>query len=135
MARRQNDVQFSIEMDRRTFEWFNRTAPSKLKEARNKAVEAAGMVFADTAKAITTEEDHIDTGLYVNSIGYSTGTPSNPIYDMKSGASETNLDIGADVRYAEPLEKRYGIMARGLDRGKERMERVAETQVKRILGL
>lgn len=135
MARRSTGLNLEIDVDRATYNWFGRNAPAKLKEARKKAVEAAGMVWADTAKAITTEEDHIDTGLYVNSIGYSTGSPSKPIHDFEETAGATHLDTGADVRYAEPLEKRYGIMSRALDRGKTRMQNVAETQVKNILGL
>lgn len=135
MAKSRNGIHFNIDIDRATYNWFNQVAPHKLKEARKNAVKAAGMVWADEAKAITTEEDHIDTGLYVNSIGYSTGSPSSPIYQLEEGASETSLDTGANVVYAAPLEKRFGIMARALDRGKDRMERVAETQVKNTLGL
>ena len=98
-------------------------------------MEAAGMAWADEAKQITRDEDHIDTGLYINSIAVSTGSPSQPIWELQEGANTTTLTAGADVEYAESLEKRYSIFARGLDVGKTRMQRVAETQVKNTLGL
>lgn len=128
------DISFDMKLDSRAKQFFQ-DAPQKLVEARKKAVEAMGMVWADTAKSITRSENHIDTGLYINSIGYSTGSPSNPLYDLQEGRNKTELKTGANVEYAESLEKRYAIMARGLDTGKSRMTRVAETQVKNTLGL
>ncbi|WP_306010538.1 hypothetical protein [Bacillus sp. MMSF_3328] len=124
-----------VNIDPRAIRWFQSNAPQRLVQARKNAVEAAGMVWADEAKGITRAEDHIDTGLYINSIGYSTGSPSNPIWDIQEGAQSTKLTAGADVEYAESLEKRYSIFMRGLDVGKNRMQRVAETQVKNTLGL
>lgn len=129
-----NDISFEIKIDNRAMQFFQ-GAPQKLMQARKKAVEAMGMVWADTAKSITRAENHIDTGLYINSLGYSTGSPSKPLYDLREGRNKTELRTGANVEYAESLEKRYGIMARGLDTGKSRMARVAETQVKNTLGL
>lgn len=128
-------MRINIEIDSRAYRFFEREAPRKLQEAKENAVEACGMVWADRAKQITTTEDHIDTGLYVNSIGYSTGSPSNPLYDMEKGRNETVLKIGADVEYAIHLEKRYSIFARALDSSESRMKSVATTQVKRTLGL
>jgi hypothetical protein len=128
------DISFDIKLDNRARQFFQ-GAPGKLKDARKRAVEAMGMVWADTAKGITRAEDHIDTGLYINSIGYGTGSPSSPLYDLTESRDKTELKIGANVEYAESLEKRYAIMARGLDNGKNRMARVAETQVKNTLGL
>lgn len=128
-------IKFNIDIDQRALNWFQRHAPQKLTQAREKAVEAAGMVWADGAKGITRAEDHIDTSLYINSIGYSTGTPSKPINEMSSSRNKTVLKIGADVAYAGHLEKRYAIMARALDTSESRMRRVAETQVKNTLGL
>lgn len=122
-----------ITIDRRALDWFQRNAPGKLQTARKRAVEAAGMVWADETKQITRDEDHIDTGFYINSIGYSTGSPSNPLYELDEGGGRTTLRIGADVPYAESLEKRYALMARGLDVAESRMRRVAETQVRDTL--
>lgn len=126
-------VKFRFKFDQRTLTFFERTAPKLLETARTRAVESAGMVWADETKDITTAEDHIDTGLYVNSIGYSTGSPSNPLYDLKDRNNVATLRIGADVEYAESLEKRYSLMVRGIDVGKNRMRKAAITQVKKTL--
>lgn len=121
----------------------------RLTEARLKAVEAAGMVWSDTTKELTRNEDHIDTSLYVNSIGYITNTPAtnksgkgekqatqdDVIYDIKEESDKTALKIGSNVSYAEHLEKRFSLMARGLDIAKPRMKAVADFQVKKALGL
>lgn len=128
-------INISVQIDRRALNYFQVQAPNRLMQARQNAVEAAGMVWADEAKEITTNENHIDTGLYVNSIGYSTGSPSNPLHELDHGRDQTVLKIGADISYAAALEKRYAIMARALDVGKSRMQNVAETQVKNTLGL
>lgn len=134
MAKKEG-INIAVTIDQRALRWFGNYAPQKLVEAKKKAVESAGMVWADEAKGITRAEDHIDTGFYVNSIGYSTGSPSNPLYELQEGSGKTTLRIGADVEYAATLEKRYSIMARGLDVGQSRMRQVAETQVKNTLGL
>lgn len=126
------DMGLTIEIDQRVLKFAN---PAVLKQARKKAVEAAGMVWADEAKSLTRREDHIDTGLYINSIGYATGDPNHPLYVLSEGSDQTELAIGANVAYAGALEKRYAIFARSLDTAKSRMERVAETQVKNTLGL
>ena len=128
-------INFNIKIDRRALDFFQRQAPQKLSQAREKAVTAAGMAWSDQAKSITRAEDHIDTGLYINSIGYSTGSPSSPLYEMDHGRTKTTLRIGADVEYAQSLEKRYAIFARSLDLGSNRMKQVAETQIKNTLGL
>jgi hypothetical protein len=128
-------IKIDVTISQGALNFFQRNAPHKLQEARKRVVEAAGMVWADEAKSITRAEDHIDTGLYINSIGYSTGSPSTPLYELNEGGKETVLQIGADVAYAESLEKRYSIMARALDVAEPRMLRVAETQVKNTLGI
>ncbi|MFP5109636.1 hypothetical protein ACSU6B_23200 [Neobacillus sp. C211] len=133
MARK--GINIKVTIDQRAINFFQRNAPHKLQQARKNVVEAAGMVWADEAKGITRAEDHIDTGLYINSIGYTTGSPSTPLYELNEGARETVLQIGADVAYAESLEKRYSIMARALDVAEPRMLQVAETQVRNTLGL
>lgn len=107
--------------------------PERLKKARESAVEAAGMAWADEAKEITRADDHIDTGLYINSIGYATGANAQPLYEMESDDKKTTLLIGADVAYAEALEKRFGIMARGLDQATPRMNTVANGAVRKII--
>lgn len=128
-------IKINIDIDQRALDWFQRKAPQRLTQAKEKSVEAAGMVWADGAKSITRREDHIDTGLYINSIGYSTGSPSSPINEMRSSRNKTVLKIGADVAYAQVLEKRYAIMARALDTSESRMRNVAMTQIRNTLGL
>lgn len=128
-------IRMRVTLDPRAIRFFQREAPAKLSEARKRAVEAAAMAWADEAKSITRAEDHIDTGFYINSIAVSTGSPSSPIWDMQESRDKTVLRAGADVEYAEVLEKRYAIFARALDVAQPRMQRVAETQVKNTLGL
>lgn len=128
-------LQIRVNISQSAMNWFQREAPQKLVEARKRAVEAAGMAWADEAKGITRAEDHIDTGLYINSIAVATGSPAQPLWELREGPNRTFLTAGADVEYADSLEKRYSIFARGLDVAKDRMQRVAETQVKNTLGL
>ncbi|MCR8865052.1 hypothetical protein NQ109_19170 [Priestia megaterium] len=124
-------------------------SPEKLKEARRNAVTAAGMAWADETKEIVREDDHIDTSLYINSIGYLTDIPAQDktgkgsraatqndvVHELIEGADTTILLTGSGVSYAEILEKRYNIMARGLDRASERMDRVAQVQIQKTLDL
>jgi len=145
MAKKEN-LKFDLTISQDLYEWAD---PEKLKEGRRKAVEAAGMVCADETKELTREENHVDTSLYINSIGYVSNIPetnksgregrqatqADVIYDLNEAANETSLKIGSAVKYAEPLEKRYGLMARGLDRAKPRMNQVADFQIKKALGL
>lgn len=135
MAKKNPGINMKFELSPELLRYFQKNAPAKLADARKRAVEAAGMVWADEAKQITTDEDHIDTGLYVNSIGYATGSPADPLYELQDDASEARLTIGADVAYAQVLEKRYAIFARALDVGESRMRTVAETQIKNTLNL
>lgn len=127
------DLNFDMKIDAKALNFFQRQAPQKLKLARKNAVEAMGMVWADEAKSITRNENHIDTSLYINSIGYSTGSPANPLYDLSEANDKTRLMIGADVSYASALEKRYAIMARALDLAGPRMQSVAKTQIHNTL--
>lgn len=131
-----NDVKFQINLDKDTFNFFQKEMPQKLKEARKKAVEAAGKVWADEAKRITRNDNHIVTGLYVNSIGYNTGSPASEadvVNEITEDSTSTTLETGSNVAYAAVLEKRYNIMGRALDSSKNRMAKVAETQVKKTL--
>lgn len=133
-----SDFQINLEIDQKTYEWFQRTAPNRLTEARKNAVNAAGIVWADTAKEITRSEDHVDTSLYVNSIGYVSGSPassSDVIHELTESGTQTDLQIGSSVSYAAALEKRYAIMARAIDTGQDRMQRVATNQIKNTLRL
>lgn len=133
MAKKGIDVK--IELSPQLLNFFQSKLPNKLVDARKNAVHAAGMVWADETKDITTNENHVDTGFYVNSIGYSTGSPSDPLYEMDEGKDITRLMIGANVPYASVLEKRYSLMARGLDVSKSRIQTVTTAQVKTTLGL
>lgn len=142
-------VNFNVKLDRRALDFFRSEAPEKLKEARKRAVEAAGMIWSDETKQITRDEGHVDTSLYINSIGYVTNMPStnksgkgernasqaDVIYNLEENQSKTTLKIGSNVEYAEDLEKRYHLMARGLDVAKPRIRENAERVVKNTLGL
>jgi undecaprenyl pyrophosphate synthase len=129
------DLQFRVKLDRQALDYFKHVAPERLQQARKAGVEIAGKIWADAAKDITTEEDHIDTSLYVNSIGYASGSPADPIYELEETQDKTKLQTGADVSYAEALEKRYAIMARGLDRATPRIRANVWRQVRKSLGL
>lgn len=127
----------------------DRFSDEQMKAARKRAVEAAGMVWADETKEVVREDDHIDTSLYINSIGYLTDIAHDPssekgkaqateadvIHEITEEENRTILKIGSAVSYAEILEKRYNLMARGLDRAEPRMKLVADTQIKRSLGI
>lgn len=139
-------LNFNFQVDPALQEQFS---GAQMKEARRRAVEAAGMVWADETKEITREDNHIETSLYINSIGYVTDFPHDPndqkgkrhateadvIHEIAEEEGKTTLSIGSAVSYAEHLEKRYNLMARGLDRAEPRMKRVADVQIQRTLGL
>lgn len=133
-------MSFNFKMPDETMGQFSE---ANLKKARTKAVEAAGMVWADETKEIVMEDDHIDTSLFINSIGYVTNfsgnsegpqaTEADVVHEIIDEGGKTTLQIGSAVSYAPVLEKRYNLMARGLDRAQDRMNRVAEHQIKTIL--
>ncbi|SEA53858.1 hypothetical protein SAMN05421743_105218 [Thalassobacillus cyri] len=130
------DISFDMKIDKRAHDFFQREFPEKLQEARKNMVEAAGKVWADEAKMITRNDNHIVTGLYVNSIGYNTGSPASEadvLHQLSESRNKTSLDIGSGVAYASALEKRYNIMGRALDSAESRMGKAAETQAKRTL--
>ncbi|MBA4543992.1 HK97 gp10 family phage protein [Thermoactinomyces daqus] len=143
-----SEISFKVQIDANTYDFFKKESPQKLKEARQKAVEAAGMVWSDEAKRIIRDEDHIDTGLYINSIGYRTSFPprhksgrgvrevteEDIVYELEEREDVTRLAIGSNVSYASELEKRYHIMAKALDQGESRMKQVVEFQVRKVLG-
>jgi hypothetical protein len=121
---------------------------AKFKQARKQVVEASGIVWADAAKRITRDDDHIDTGLYINSIGYLTNFPAQNKNDRTAQATEgdvlyeldesqsgrTTLSLGSNVEYAEELEKRYNIFGRALDASQDRIQVVSTEQVKKVFG-
>ncbi|MCU6603767.1 hypothetical protein OCO53_25335 [Peribacillus frigoritolerans] len=138
MARKgKQGIWTDIEMDGKLVDFFENEAPAQLRQARKNAVKAMGMVWADESKEVTMRGNHIDTGLYINSIGYATnkGEESHPINELSESKYKTELTIGADVSYASHLEKRYNIFARGLDMGERRMQQQAEYQVKKAFGM
>lgn len=136
MANEGMNLKFNVNLSPEAEAYF-RKFPDKLKKARKECVERAGMIWSDETKEITTQENHIDTGLYVNSIGYSTGTPSDPKWDLSETNKGTKLTVGVGSRvdYAIHLEKRYNLMARGLDRSKDRIRANMWRAVKRNLEL
>ncbi|AJO24785.1 hypothetical protein ESP47_14865 [Heyndrickxia coagulans] len=130
------DMNFNLKIDKKTAKYFQKTMPHKLTEAKNRAVEAMGKVWADETKELTRNEGHIQTGLYVNSIGYNTGSPASDgdvIHKIVDKNGKTILETGSNVAYAGYLEKKYNLMARGLDISSERMQKVAKTQIKDTL--
>ena len=127
---------FEMNIDKTLEEYLSKAAPEQLAEARKNAVIAMGMAWADQAKLITRAEGHIDTGLYINSIGYVTGNPATSddvLYNLFHSGQLTRLEIGSNVHYAESLEKRYNIFGNALDSALPRMQAVAEFQVKKSL--
>lgn len=138
MPQAMKGYQFAI--DSKLADYMQATQPENLRRGREKAVEAMGMVWADTAKAYTRSEKHIDTGLYINSIGYVThfpnkkqATQNDVIHTITNSQNITHLDIGSNVDYAIHLEKRFSIFATALDMALPRMELVASTQISKVL--
>lgn len=132
-------TKFNFSLDRDA-ENFLKDLESKLPEARENALEAAGMVWADEAKMIARRDQHIVTGNYVNSIGYVTdfsgpegAEAGTPIHEITLEGEKTNLEIGSAVVYAGSLEKQYNIMGAALDSSLERMQTEANEQIKRVL--
>lgn len=130
-------INFSLD---REAENFLKNLESKLPEAREKALEAAGIAWADEAKMIARRDQHIETGTYVNSIGYVTdfsgpkgAEAGTPIHEITLEGEKTNLEIGSAVVYAGSLEKQFNIMGAALDSSLERMQTVANEQIKRVL--
>lgn len=129
-------MNFNLKIDKKTAKYFQKTMPHKLTEAKNRAVEAMGKVWADETKELTRNEGHIQTGLYVNSIGYNSGSPASDgdvIHKIVDQNGKTILETGSNVAYAGYLEKKFNLMARGLDISSERMQKVAKTQIKETL--
>lgn len=118
------DLKMNVNLSPEAERYF-RQFPDKLQKARRECVEAAGMIWSDETKDVTRREDHIDTGLYINSIGYRSdpAKPSDPEWDLTQNKDVTELVVGtgSSVTYAAALEKRYGLMAKGLDASTNRI--------------
>lgn len=127
---------FEFHIDPKLNDFLKEVENERLLEARKNAVIAMGMVWADQAKSITRIDKHIITSLYINSIGYVTGSPAKSedvIHEVTVEQGRTTLTIGSNVAYAAVLEKRYNIFARALDMATPRMQAVAQTQIERTL--
>ncbi|MGM0215066.1 hypothetical protein [Enterococcus sp. AZ109] len=99
-----------------------------MKEARKALVEAMATEWATGTKQVTSDDQHIDTAAYVNSIGYPThflgprGADIGPIiHEWEETATKTTLRTGSGVHYAIFLEARYNIYARGLENSMNKM--------------
>lgn len=130
----------SFSFDKDVIDFFS-CFGDKLDKARMDVVDAAGVVWADSAKLITQADQHIDTGAYVNSIGYATNF-SGPngsevgkvIHDVQDEKTSTILTLGSGVDYAESLEKKFNIFARALDESQDDITKVSTAIVKKTLG-
>lgn len=112
----------------------------KFQDAREKAVEAAGRIWADEAKKTTQAGGHIDTAFYVNSIGFPSsysgprGNRVGPrVHSLSTSGSRTTLTIGSGVSYAIYLEKRYNIFAKSLTASLEKMASVSADYIEMTL--
>ncbi|MDA1758329.1 hypothetical protein PDK30_25875 [Bacillus cereus] len=120
---------------------------AQLKKARKVAVEAARKPFANEAKRITADEDHVDSSRFINSISERTDFPAvNKTGRGKISPSDgdivniltetrdtTNLETGTAVDYAHHVERRYNIIARGLDNAEPDMHNAASKEIIKII--
>ena len=98
-------------------------AGSIIAAASDKGIEQSMALWEAQAKALTTEERHVVTGRYRGSINQSKGSPPNYVDGNYSpnndGIHERKGHLhwigGSNVEYASELEKKYSLMARGLD--------------------
>lgn len=119
---------------------------SMLKEARVNAVEAAMYPFADEAKRLVRDEDHVDTSRYINSIGYRTDFPETNksgkgrilpsdddiIHELTETPDKTILESGTAVPYSIYNEGRYNILARALDNAEAEMHTAGIAEVNKV---
>lgn len=119
---------------------FFKKNPTTWQKARERTVEAMGRVWADQSKQITRDDHHIDTGAYINSIGYPTSYvgPNGQevgriIHDSQSEGNKSSIKMGSGVVYAQYLEKRYNIFARGLDAALDDMATVGYNYLKQFV--
>lgn len=88
----------------------------QLKKAVTHALESAGLAFELTAKQMITDENHIVTGRYRNSINSQT---NDGHHEMTNDGM--TLETGTNVEYAIHLEKRYAMLARAQEAAKRSM--------------
>jgi hypothetical protein len=133
------NVNISPELRKR----FNKV-PGHLQKVRKAAVEAAGDVFINNTKQMVQAEDHVDTALFINSIGklsdypavYKTGrrgraaTASDVIYQLEETNSKTRLSVGSRVPYAGILEAKYNMFARSADQSMDGMVKAVDRVIK-----
>lgn len=132
-----------FKIDKKAKRYFKKELPNRIAKARKNMVAVAGKVWTDESKRITRDDGHIQTGLYVNSIGERTSysgskesvSPSDEdiINETTEDTNSATLSIGSNVAYAQKLEKQYNIMGRVLSQSEQRMLNVANTQAKKIL--
>nr|WP_088325953.1 hypothetical protein [Bacillus cereus] len=119
---------------------------SMLKEARVNAVEAAMYPFANEAKRLVRDEDHVDTSRYINSIGYRTDYPEvnksgkgrilpsdeDIVHVLTETADKTILESGTAVPYSIYNEGRYNILARAMDNAEGDMHEAGIAEVHKV---
>ncbi len=79
--------------------------------ATKEVLKQSGIIFRDTVKQLTTDEDHVVTGRYRSSVGNMAS--SDGVFQFSTDGME--LDVGTNVPYSELLEARYNIFMRALD--------------------
>lgn len=82
-----------------------------LRGAIKESLRQTGMIFAEVAKRLTTDEGHVVTGRYRGSIGNSKTTDGVFMFSQ----NDTVLDVGTNVPYSEILEGKYSLLARSVD--------------------
>lgn len=114
-----------------------RKIPGALDQMKQNAVEAAADVFIMNTKEMVQREDHVDTALFINSIGklsdypgvYKTGrrgraaTAFDVVYNLNKEGGKVTLEVGTNVPYAGILERRFSIFARSADQSMQGMNK------------
>ncbi|MFC0275587.1 hypothetical protein ACFFH2_02575 [Enterococcus devriesei] len=111
-----------------------------MKEARKALVTGMANEWAKATKEVTSDDHHIDTAAYINSIGFEThylgprGQDVGPIInELEETGTKTTLRTGSGVHYAIFLEGSYNIYARGLENGMDRMLTAGMAAMKKVL--
>jgi len=82
-----------------------------LKGAMRETLKTVGIAYREKAKRLTTDEGHVVTGRFRNSIG---NMKSNDgIFEFSK--NNKYLDVGTNVPYSILLESRYSLLVRSLD--------------------
>jgi len=101
----------------------------KLEDIQKKALEGAIFRWETETKMITTLEKHVVTGRYRASINNNSSddfshpsvAQSRPNDGIHEVLKYNHIKAGSNVEYAASLEKKFGLMLRGLDRAKDKM--------------